>query len=74
VLRWTQSTDDSDPQSVIRYEVFVNGRLDHAVIGTGRTVVYGDGTGLNEFTVVAVDVAGNRSDPASIMKDLFCQF
>jgi chitinase len=73
-LRWTQSTDDYDSQSVIRYEVFVNGRLDHSVIGTGRTTVYGDGTGLNVFTVAAIDVAGNRSDPGSITIDLFCQF
>jgi chitodextrinase len=65
-LFWTQSMDNEDPQSVIRYEVFVNGRLDHSVVGRDRTITYGDVPGPNTFTIVAVDVAGNRSAPASI--------
>lgn len=65
-LFWTQSTDDTDPQSVIRYEIFVNGRLDHSIIGRDRTILYGDVPGPNTFTVVAVDVAGNRSKAATL--------
>ena len=42
--RWTQSTDDQDPQSAIRYQLFVNGALDpntSFVIGVGRWNTYG---------------------------------
>lgn len=64
---WTQSTDNSDPQSVLKYEVWVNGRLDHLVIGRGQTVLYGDPNGAqNRISISAVDVAGNRSAAASI--------
>jgi chitodextrinase len=74
-LRWTQSTDDEDPQPVIKYEVSVNGRLDHVVIGRGRTDVYGDVSGSNTFGVIAVDVAGNRSAPATLTLNLTgCSF
>lgn len=73
-LFWTQSVDNVDPQSVLRYEVSVNGRLDHSVIGRDRTILYGDVNGQNVFTVAAVDVAGNRSAPATITFDLVqCQ-
>jgi hypothetical protein len=64
-LFWTQSTDNQDPQSVVEYDVFVNGPLDHAVIGRGSTILYGEPNGVaNAFTIIAVDVAGNRSAPA----------
>jgi hypothetical protein len=69
-LFWTQSTDDQDAQSVIKYEISVNGRLDHSVIGRDRTILYGDRDGANTFDVVAVDVAGNRSAPASLTLNL----
>ena len=73
-LFWTPSTDNEDSQSVIKYDVSVNGRLDHSVIGRDRTILYGDVNGPNTFTVVAVDVAGNRSAPASITLNLVeCQ-
>jgi chitodextrinase len=73
-LFWTQSTDNEDPQSVLQYEISVNGRLDHVVIGRDRTILYGDVNGTNKFTVVAVDVAGNRSAAASIAFNLVdCQ-
>ena len=65
-LSWTQSTDNVDAPSLIRYEVFVNGVLDHLTVGTGRTVLYATVNGQNTFAVVAVDSAGNRSAPASI--------
>jgi hypothetical protein len=64
-LRWDQSTDDFDPQSLIRYNVFVNGVLSSVIVGGGRTVVFGE-PGANTITVVAVDTAGNESAPVSI--------
>lgn len=49
------------------YEIFVNGVFDHALaLRYTKTIVYGTFNGLNEFSVVAVDTAGNRSAPAVI--------
>jgi len=64
-LHWTQSIDNQTPQASIVYEVYENGVLDHTVTGVGRTVTYADQAGANTFTVIAVDEAGNRSEPAS---------
>jgi chitodextrinase len=65
-LFWQQSTDNVDPQSVIRYDVYVNGVLDHSLIGYGSTVVYGNAGVFNTYQVIAVDSAGNQSAPASL--------
>lgn len=65
-LRWTQSTDDQDPQSAIRYRIFINGALDPlgTPIGTDRTITYGV-DGSNTFVLRAVDSAGNVSAPSN---------
>lgn len=65
-LFWQQSTDNLDPQSVIRYDVYVNGVLDHSLMGYGSTVVYGNAGVFNTYQVVAVDSAGNQSAPATL--------
>ena len=59
---WTQSTDDTDPQYAIEYEIYVNGVLSPLAVGGGidRDFVYGTAT-ENTFTVKAVDRAGNTS-------------
>jgi hypothetical protein len=63
-MRWTASTDDTDPQAFIRYDTFVNGVLSDIAVGRTRSIVYGvDGT--NTITVVAKDSAGNVSAPAT---------
>jgi len=36
LLTWTQSTDDFDDQSLIRYDIYVDGMLDHPVVGADR--------------------------------------
>lgn len=67
-LTWTQSTDDQDPQSAIRYRIFINGVLDplgSTPIGTGRTITYGVVDGVNTFVLRAVDSAGNVSAPSN---------
>jgi hypothetical protein len=67
-LRWTQSTDDQDPQSAIRYRIFINGVPDPVgfdAIGTGRWVTYGVVDGENTFVLRAVDSAGNVSPPSN---------
>jgi chitodextrinase len=63
-LFWTQSVDNQTPQASIVYEVYMNGVLDHTT-GGGRAILYATQAGANVFTVIAVDQAGNRSEPAS---------
>jgi hypothetical protein len=60
-LDWDQSTDDTDPQSQIMYDVYLNGEPEHAAIGYGETVVYCRGEGPNTIAIRAVDSSGNAS-------------
>jgi chitodextrinase len=65
-LDWDQSTDDVDPQQAILYDVYINGELDHAAVGTGETVTYCRPEGvLNRIVVRAVDSSGNVSGPSN---------
>jgi hypothetical protein len=65
-LRWTQSTDDFDAQSNIRYDVYVNGVLQDVLFGSGgRSIVYAD-FGESLIEVIASDTAGNESAPATV--------
>ena len=65
-LFWDQSTDNVDPQAVIRYDVYVNGVFDHSLQGFDRTVVYGNPGVFNTYQVIAVDSADNQSAPATL--------
>jgi chitodextrinase len=60
---WTQSTDDTDPQYLIEYEIYVNGVLSPLAVSAGvdNDFVYATVSGANTFTVKAVDQAGNTS-------------
>jgi chitodextrinase len=70
-LDWDESQDDTAEPFAIQYEIFVNGVLDHTLtLRYTRTIVHGTFNGLNEFSVVAVDTAGNRSAPAVITLNL----
>jgi hypothetical protein len=60
MVRWTQSSDNRDPQSLIRYEVFVNGKHENSVTGKGEINAYLD-PGNNKVEVFAIDTSGNRS-------------
>jgi hypothetical protein len=64
-LFWQPSTDNMDPSSVIRYDVYVNGIFDHSQQGATNTVVYGNPGVWNTYQVIAVDSAGNQSAPAT---------
>ena len=65
-VRWDQSTDDFDPQWIIRYDVYKNGVLEDIVVGSGRSNVVYVVPGLNIIKVVAIDTAGNQSTAATI--------
>jgi fibronectin type 3 domain-containing protein len=66
-LGWTQSTDDTDPQFAIEYEIYVNGVLSPLAVGAGidEDFVYATAQGDNTFTVKAVDRAGNTSEASN---------
>jgi fibronectin type 3 domain-containing protein len=66
-IGWTQSTDDTDPQYAIEYEIYVNGVLSPLPVGAGidRDFVYATNHGDNTFIVKAVDRAGNTSEASN---------
>ena len=70
---WTQSTDDTDPQHLIEYEIYVNGVLSPLPVSAGvdEDFVYATDSGANTFTVKAVDQAGNTSEASNGVTE-FC--
>jgi chitodextrinase len=62
---WGQSFDNQTPQASIAYEVYLNGVLDHTTTGD-RAVLYTTQFGENSITLIAVDRAGNRSEPSTV--------
>ncbi len=65
-LAWSPSNDDTDPQSEIRYEVFLDGTLEESgVIGHSETVAYCVSEGPTQVVVRAVDTSGNASGPSN---------
>jgi chitodextrinase len=62
-LDWDESTDDSDPQSQILYEVYVNGELagESTTIGYGSTLAYCRTDGVDRIVARAIDTSGNAS-------------
>jgi chitodextrinase len=65
IVRWDPSTDDFAPQSLIRYDVFVNGELGAVVVGSAVAEVDSD-YGVNVITIIAVDTADNESLPGTL--------
>jgi hypothetical protein len=59
LLNWTQSTDDTDIQSEIEYELYKDGVFFDLVTGTGSRFVYAGSQ--STWYIVAVDRAGNSS-------------
>jgi chitodextrinase len=63
---WTQSIDDTDPQHLIEYEIYVNGVLSPLGVSAGVSEDFVYATdGANTFTVRAVDQSGNTSAPSN---------
>jgi hypothetical protein len=74
-LGWTQSTDDTDAQSNIEYEIYVNGVLSPLPVSAGIDFdfVYTlSGVCENTFTVKAVDKTGNTSAPSAPVTVTLC--
>ena len=50
----------------------MNDVYDHSLsLRYTRTIVYGTHDGPNDFSVIAVDTAGNKSEPVTITLDLY---
>jgi chitodextrinase len=65
-VSWTQSTDDFDAQSNIRYDVYLNGVLQEVLFGSGgESIMYAE-FGENLIEVTATDTAGNTSAAATV--------
>lgn len=60
-LTWTQSSDNSDAQSAIDYEILVNGARQYFARGTGTAVIDTVPVGTNTLAIRAVDSSGNAS-------------
>ena len=66
IVRWDPSTDDSAPQSLIRYDVHVNGELRAVVVGQTTAQVEFEYGVTSNIAIVAVDTADNESAPGVI--------
>jgi hypothetical protein len=70
MLFWTQSTDNVDDPSLIRYDILVDGNLEHSVVGVGSTILQVQPTWLTVFDIYAVDTSENQSRNASLDANL----
>jgi hypothetical protein len=63
-VTWSASTDDFAPQSLIRYDIYVDGFLRRVVVGETAAEVdfYVD---EQIVTIIAVDTADNASSPGT---------
>ena len=66
LVRWDRSTDDLAPQSLIRYDVYVNGELRAVVVGQTTAQVESDYGVTSNIAVIAVDTADNESEPGTV--------
>ena len=65
-LEWDPSTDNSDPQGLILYEIYLNGILTRdGGIGGPNGIAYCRDLGPTTVVLRAVDTSGNRSGPSN---------
>jgi chitodextrinase len=64
LVTWSPSSDDFAPQSLIRYDVHVNGELRAVVVGNTAVEIEADAGSV--IAVVAVDTADNESEAGTI--------
>ncbi len=69
-LSWSPATDGVTPRQLMRYDIFLDGVIDHSLVGFEWAVLYGTLGSEHTVQVVAVDEAGNRSAPATVVVDL----
>jgi chitodextrinase len=65
-MNWGLSTDNTDPQSEILYEFYLNGVLNPDVVfGSSGFVYCRSASGFTTVVARAVDTSGNRSGPSN---------
>jgi hypothetical protein len=65
-LEWDPSTDNSDRQELILYEIYLNGVLTRdGGIGGPNGIAYCRDVGPTTVVLRAVDTSGNRSGPSN---------
>jgi hypothetical protein len=66
-MNWGLSTDNTDPQSEILYEFYLNGVMHPADIlfGSSGLVYCREASGVTTVVARAVDTSGNRSEPSN---------
>lgn len=69
-LGWDQTTDNTDSQDKIEYEIYVNDIVSPLPVSAGIDVdfVYANAHGDNTFYIRAVDRSGNSSAPSQPIK------
>lgn len=69
-IGWSESTDNTESEANIEYEIYVNGVLSPLPVNSGVDFdfVYGTAFGDNYFTIRAVDKSGNSSAPSAPLK------
>jgi len=65
-VRWDASTDNIDPQSEIRYDVYFDGVLGALTLGTRVWASCMSDAPVAIF-IRAVDTSGNESDPSDTL-------
>ena len=70
IVRWDPSTDELAPQSLIRYDVYVNGELRAVVVGNTTAQVENEYGVTHTITIIAVDTADNESAPGTTTLNL----
>jgi chitodextrinase len=66
LLTWDPSTDDFAPQSLIRYDVYVDGELRAVVVGSTVAEIEIYPGESSTISIIAVDTADNESEPGTI--------
>jgi hypothetical protein len=67
LVRWDPSTDDFAPQSLIRYDVYVDGELRAVVVGNTAAEVELYLGVTSTVAIIAIDTADNESAPGTII-------
>lgn len=66
-VRWDPSTDDFAPQSLIRYDVYVNGESRAVVVGQTTAQIENEYGVVHNIAVIAVDTADNQSAAGTVI-------
>jgi chitodextrinase len=70
MLFYSPSSDNVTPHELMLYKMYLNGVFVQGRVGGSSMIEYGTFDGPNVFEVIAVDEAGNASEPATAIFEL----